>query len=468
MNAMTANLTARYEAALDLSSAGEHENAGEILAECVAADPADFEFVEAFLRCLERKLGEDSLAAVAEQALPDALQLAVDARQWGEVRRLAPPFLLLHPGHVPTLRALAEASAASGHHAIELRYLETAARAAPNDVELNRHRAKSLVRQGDFDAAIACWGRVQDSAPADPEATPMLVQLAIEQSRQRHGYDSLDPRQFAAVAQGDKQAATSVLKPVVYQDERMLREILRQADDHKRTPVQQLEAALRDHTSNPDLYLKLAALYMEKDRDYDAEKLLAKGKELCDDPRVAACWEDVQMIRLDRKLATAMKLAESDDSDPARAAVTEARKARDRFQTEVFVNRCKRDPDNAELRYELGLRHRQAGKMREAYECFAVALNNDSYKALAALEMAHCLLQDDKVVEALRFYRLAAESAQPDQLDCKKRALQEAAKLAEGIRLQRLARRYYERLQRLDPDYAGHTAQPAALSTGAQ
>jgi tetratricopeptide (TPR) repeat protein len=465
---MAANLTARYEAALDLDSAGEHENAGAIFAECVAADPADGEFVEAFLRSLERKTAAGSTPVAANAGLPDPLQRAVEARQWGEVRRLAPSFLLTQPGNVSALRALAEASAAAGHHEIELRYLESAARAAPNDVELNRHRARSLLQQGECDAALACWARVQDSAPEDAEAAQMLVQLAIEQSRQRHGYDPLDPRRFTRIARARQQVAPSGLKPVAYQDERMLREILRQADDHKRTPVQQLEAALRDFTSNPDLYVKLAALYMEKDRDYDAEKLLSKGKELCDDPRVAAMWEDVTMIRLDRKLAAAVKQAEADGSAATQAAANDARKTRDRFQTEVFVNRCKREPENAELRYELGLRHRQAGKTREAYECFAAALNNDAYQALAAFEMAQCLRQDDKVVEALQFYRLAAESAQPDQLDCKQRALQQAARLAEAIGLQPLARRYAERLQRLDPDYAGRTEPPAALSAGAR
>jgi thioredoxin-like negative regulator of GroEL len=255
---------------------------------------------------------------------------------------------------------------------------------------------------------------------------------------------------------------------VVYQDERMLREILRQADQHKRTPVQQLEAALRDFTSNPDLYLKLAVLYMEKDRDYDAEKLLAKGKELCDDPRVAAMWEDVTMLRLDRKLAATIKQAETDPTTGSQAAVNEGRKARDRFQTEVFVNRCKREPDNAELRYELGLRHKQANKPREAYECFVAALNNEAYKAPAAFEMAECLRQDEKLVDALQYYRLAAESAQLDQLDCKRRALQQATKLAESIRLQRLAGRYNEQLQRLDPDYAGRTASDASHSSAAR
>ena len=137
---MTANLTARYEAALDFSSAGDHERAGEMLAECVVAEPTDFEFVEAFLKSLERKLNEPP-GVNDDQPLPDALQIAMAAKQWGEVRRLAPPLLLAQPRNVATLRALAEASAASGHHQIELRYLTAAARVAPQDVELNRHRA---------------------------------------------------------------------------------------------------------------------------------------------------------------------------------------------------------------------------------------------------------------------------------------------------------------------------------------
>src|SRR5687767_9630410 len=118
MSAMTANLTARYEAALDSSSPGDHQHAGGIPPECVAADPADFEFVEAVLKSLERRL-EEPPPGNADWVLPDALQIAIEARQWGEVRRLAPPFLLTQPGNVAALRALAEASAASGHHQIE-------------------------------------------------------------------------------------------------------------------------------------------------------------------------------------------------------------------------------------------------------------------------------------------------------------------------------------------------------------
>lgn len=461
---MTSNLTARFHTALDLMAAGQHDQASEICAECVAADPADLEFVDAFLRCLEHKVADTTPAEEGGDGSSNGLQRARQATQWEVIRREGPAFLLSHPHDVPTLRALAEASVAAGEYDIELRYLEFAAHVSPQGVELNRHRAKSLMRYGKFDDALACWARVQDASPEDAEAGAMLAQLTIEQSRQRHGLESSDGRTLAALVRPNPTVAEPGLKPIVYQDERMVREILRQADANKRTPVQQLEVALRDHTSNPDLYLKLASLYMEKGREYDAEKLLAKAKELCDDPRVAEYWEDVTMVRLDRKLGAAVNHLDVDDSQPSQAAVGDARKARDRFQTEVFLNRCKREPENPALRFELGLRHKQSGKTREAYECFVAALADEPHKALAACEMAACLEQSGKIVDALQYYRIAAEAAQPDQMECKKRALYQASALAAGMRLRRLARRYLERLQRIDPDHAAGAELLASLA----
>lgn len=448
---MITTLNDRLETAREMSSAGDHQGAATILAECVAADPDDLELLDAFLSSLERL----QPASMTDQSLPEALERPYQARRWNEVLRIGPAMLLSHGGNLSLLRMLAKAHETQGRHEVELRYLESASRQAPDDVELNHQRAEALLRHGKLDLARACWERVQDVSPDDAIATTKIAQLAIEESRLEQGLESAGflPRAKHSTRQGE----STGLKPIIYQDERMLREILRQADQHKRTPLQQLEAAVRDHTANPDLYLKLASVYMEKDRDYDAEKLLAKAKEQLDDPRVAALWEDITMIRLDRKLALAIKNAESDDSEAAQAVVTEARKARDRFQTEVFVNRSKREPDNAELRYELGLRHKQAGKLREANECFAAALSDDGFKAPAALEMAECLRQSDELVEALRHYRLAAESARPDQLECKKQALLEAGQLAVGMRLQRLAQRYFDRLRQLDPEYAGRS-----------
>jgi tetratricopeptide (TPR) repeat protein len=430
----------------------------------VAGDPQDLEFVEALLKSLQKRLATEPAADDLEHGLPESLRVAWQSKDWDKVRLQAPDVLVTDPGSVPALRALAEASAAQGRYDIELRYLEAAGQIAPELVELNRYRAKSLLRQGKYEEAIACWGRVQDATPEDAEAATMLAQLAIDQSRERHGLETSIQRRTSP--RSAKAAAEPGLKPIVYQDERMLRDLFRQAAEHKRLPIQQLEQAVRDHPSHPDLYLKLASMYMEKGRDYDAEKLLAKAKDLCDDSRVAEYWEDVTMIRLDRKLAAAQKHLEVEPGEPAQVALNDARKARDRFQTEVFLNRCKREPYNPELRYQLGMRHKRAGKMREAYESFVVALDDEAYKGLAALQMAECLGEAQRVVEALQYYRIASEAARPDQAECKKQALYQAGLLADGMRLHRLAQRYRDRLHRIDPDYADRAESEAAESQG--
>jgi tetratricopeptide (TPR) repeat protein len=463
---MPVNLSARFQAGLDLALASAHDRASEIFAECVAADPADPEFAAAFLSSLESVAAGTMPALPYDQELPADFQQARQQKQWAAVWKSGAEFLVKYPGHLPALCALAEASAASGQHDIELRYLDTAARLAPDSIEVHRQRAKAQMRLGQVSAAMEAWGRVQDAAPDDAEATAMLASLAIAHSRQRNGMELAQQRGLNVTVRKPP-VSESGLKPIVYHDDRMVRDILRQADEHRRTPIQQLEVALRDHTSNPDLYLKLATLYMEKGRDYDAEKLLVRAKEMCDDVRIAECWEDVTMIRLDRKVSATQRTLEGDDNAANQAALAEARKGRDRFQTEVFLNRCKREPNNAELRLELGRRHKQAGKMRDAYECFTVALNDLAYKAPAACEMADCLERAGRIVEALQYYRIAAESAQPDQVESKKQALYRAGVISANMRLKRLARRYLDRLYRIDPGYADSSELRASLAPAA-
>jgi tetratricopeptide (TPR) repeat protein len=315
-----------------------------------------------------------------------------------------------------------------------------------------RRQAVAQEAAGNLEAAVAAWGKVQERAPGDPEATRRLVELVIARSRQRQGLlNATDTHRFAP--QDAPRFDAQGLPAIKYQDERLLNEVLALAMSNKRTPIQQLELAVRDYPANPDLYLKLASLYMEKDRDYDAERILAKGKESTDDPRVAEYWEEVAMVRHDRKVELAAKHHASDPSKETEQALADARKMRDRFQTDVFLNRCQREPENAALRYQLGLRHKQAGKMRDAYECFVQALPDPRQHALAAFEMAECLVQGGKLVEALQYYREAANSATWSQAECKKQALFSSATLAAKMRLFPLALRYLKALADVDPLY---------------
>jgi tetratricopeptide (TPR) repeat protein len=305
----------------------------------------------------------------------------------------------------------------------------------------------------------------------------MVSKLTIAKSRERVGL----PRREGDVAEDAVDQPIAVARPKATPE--LPEGIWRrpawepsstQSPAIQRTPIQELEAAVREHPANPAPYLELAALYLERERDYDAERLLARGREAtAGDLRVLQLWEDVVMRRLEKKVSGAREAAEADDTPQSRAALEAARDERDRLETEILASRCRRDPANAAIRYQLGLRLKRAGKLREACVSLQQALADPQQKPLAALAMGECHEELHEIPEALKHYRMAAESAQlPAQLDCKKQALYDAGRLVTGMNLPRLAQRYLGELLRLEPQHpqaAGLLARlrpAAALSDG--
>jgi tetratricopeptide (TPR) repeat protein len=68
--------------------------------------------------------------------------------------------------------------------------------------------------------------------------------------------------------------------------------------------------------------------------------------------------------------------------------------------------------------------------------------------------LGECHRQQGNFKEALRYFRMAADSAlQPEHLAAKKLALYHAGGLAAKLRMRRLAERYLGELQRLDANY---------------
>ena len=129
-------------------------------------------------------------------------------------------------------------------------------------------------------------------------------------------------------------------------------------------------------------------------------------------------------------------------------------KERDRIELEIFQARTKREGDSAAANYELGLRLARAEKLREACSHFEKALADAGYRGLAALELGRSLEKMGEVPQALRYYRLAAESATAiDQREEKKESLYRAGKLALRIKQIKLAQRYLAELLRIDPNH---------------
>lgn len=444
-------LARRFHEGLCLQASSDHSGAAAKFLECTLVDPGCAEFVEELLAAARRTIAADRAAPPVTEGFDALLQKAASEKNWAEVLRQGPRLLMSHPWHGPTLVTLADACAAEGHREAEACYWKAAVEAAPDDVAIQRRGGRALGRMNSHDAAIDCWHRVEARDPADEEAPRMIASLTIAQSRSQSGLD--ETQASPSFVTRDRRRPNGVPRVVIGNLDSLVQPAT-QPGGLSLSPIQQLEAAIRERPSIPELYLKLAQLYLDKDRDYDAERLLAKGRDATDrDARVLRMWEDVTMFRQRRRVAIAQEEVRVADSPASQAALAHAFKERDRVELEICQSRVKRDGDSAAAHYELGLQLARAEKLREACRHFEKALTDAAWRGPAALELARSLEKMGDVPPALAHYRLAASSATADQIEEKKDSLYRAGNLAVRIKLIRLAQRYLAELLRIDPSH---------------
>jgi tetratricopeptide (TPR) repeat protein len=310
--------------------------------------------------------------------------------------------------------------------------------------------------------ALAAWREIDRKAPGDAQAAEMISVLVIHQCRVRGGLEErpIRPGDTDAAALERKRAETNA--GTRFDFHRAVEEIPQTAGGVSRTPVQQLETAVREFPSHPELYLELAPLYLTRGRLFDAERLLTKGLSATgQDVRVRQLWEEVTLLRLEEEIRLAQKDVERDDSNVARGILESTTHQRDRVRLEIFQARAKREPDNGAVLYELGQHLKAAGRTREAIKAFHQAIADPRYTTTAAYAAGQSYEQDGDVSEALRLYRVAAEPTYNTTFSdraMRQQALQRAAQLAERLQLPALAQLYNARLQALEGHATANTS----------
>ncbi len=434
----------------------DFDRAIQLLLECVQADPGNLTYVDTFLDCLARKHRESKGSMSSERDADAELSRAAGSQDWSAVLQRGPELLSSNPWHVPTLRTIAEATGALGNLAVELRYLSSASEFAPDDAPLNRQFARALMQVGQFDEALACWRRVEEAEPEDSEAPEMIVELTVENCRCRAGLKDSTIAPSAAVALAVRQQRDQTAKRNREARRRPVK--IRKHENPfgvKYTPIQALEHTIRDNPTNVDAHLELAELYVRDERDYDAEKLLQRGIEATgDNVLVREMWEEIRLLRSRKRCTLAERRVEVEATSDAREALTETRREHHRLELEILAGRCAREPENAALQVEVGIRLKRLGKFNEACQRFNQALNDALHRPAAALELGECQEQFEQYPQALTLYRQAFESAVfPGHFDLKKEALYHAGILAARIKLFKQAKHYLTELLRLDPQY---------------
>ena len=256
-----------FARAQELSNGNDYDYAHTLLADCVLHDPPNLCYVESLLKNLQRKFPRPpkKLFGLGRSGSRE-LKNAVSQQQWLNALRIGLDLLKSNPWDVTTLRTLAEISGKQHHNEVELAYLKQALDAAPKDLEVNRHCARSLARMGQFDQAIACWHRIEILRPGDKEAAKMIAHLAEEKLRYADG------RPAATLASTPNATAT-------------ISEDIENADislvDIPSSPRLQLERAIADDPYDISNYLELADLYLASNDLREAEGILNRGIGTC-------------------------------------------------------------------------------------------------------------------------------------------------------------------------------------------
>jgi tetratricopeptide (TPR) repeat protein len=438
----------------------DFDYAHSILVECVANDPGNALYLEAFLQNLQRKYHDNKRGSLLAFGGKGGFKKALARQDWPAVFKLGPEVLKSNPWDVATLRGLAEACAACGWSDVELRYLKNALDANPKDPEVNKHCAQSLARIGQFDQAIACWNRVDEARGGDAEAQRMISDLQIEKTRVRRGLARPEAGRSkpgpAPDPRSDAPAADDAAPPT----EPPRREI-------KLTPRQRLEQIIANNPTDIDSYVELVQLHVDEQRLGDAAHVLQKALAASGNQiRIQELIEDIEVLRKKQQLSVAEKREKSENTDANRELAQQLRDDLNRMELEVFDRRAQRYPDNLELKFQLGLRLKRAGNFREAIASFQQSQAAAELRTGSAFEIGECLQRMKQYDKALLQYWVAADDTSPTRAELRKVVLYRIAILAEGLGNLGDAERSLVELTRLDPQYRDAALRLNRIRTG--
>jgi tetratricopeptide (TPR) repeat protein len=391
-----------------------------LLGQCVAGDPANLLYADAFLRQLER-----------QGATPDSwwdrvfdprakLRHAAKIADWAEVARLGVELLSQRPRDAEALAWMAQASAGYDAGEVELRWLHSAVAAASSDIEICRQLARSLTRQGQFEPAAKAWQGLLTLDRNDHEAAAALQSLG---SARAH-----DPTSQMA------ELETQI----------------------KQSP----------HVRGP--YLALVDHFVAAHRYEEAETVLARARPILGAlPELTEKLEAVMIARARRQLEIAQKQAEPLSPLEAIDLVDQAKANLARVELQVFSTQSQRQPQNKQLLLEVGRRLKQLKNYSEAVKYFAQAAEDPALAPAATVETGECWQHLRQFPKALDFYRRGIELAEKSRdQPLVALAAYRAGTLADAMGNYVAARDFLRRVLLADPGYRDAQARLDKMPAG--
>jgi tetratricopeptide (TPR) repeat protein len=419
-------------------------------------DPTNLIYLQHFLGNLGQKYGNNKkgsrFASLMNRGSRNTMSKAAGKGQWREAFAAMCEALKSNPWNVTTLLDVADAYEQIGSDECQLYVLRWALDASPKDATVNRRAAQTLARLGQFDQAIACWRRVEQAKPGDPEASKAISQLSVEKTIQKGGYN----QEMLHGLITDSTVLEASIRERGAKGQTDSGEFAAPSNKGASSAREkELLAAVESSPADVANYVELAELFTSQNRLRETTEILTRALAASGggDLAVRERLEDAHLRRAQSQVTVAQRRAEQEKTeeaiDLAKRMATQANQA----ELEVYAARAGRNPGNSALQYELALRCKRAGKFKEAIQAFQAARGDAKRKAQVELHLGESFQHIRQFRLALSSYEAAIEASDDMQADTGKLALYRAGVLATELGERDKAEKWLTRLAGIDFGY---------------
>ncbi len=216
---------------------------------------------------------------------------------------------------------------------------------------------------------------------------------------------------------------------------------------------QQLEQEIRNAPANAGPYVELGQIYLNQERWADARRVLENGVHSCPEHEpLLVMREDLLLHQASLLVEQAKTAIAEKPSDENKYALEQAEINLANERIRVCKDRHGRHPEQTDILINWAIGLRQLARFDEAIELLSKAASDPEFRARASLQLGMCYQILNRPLDALGAFRKASLfRAPPPEAKIRKRALELAAELAEGLGLLDSLRFYLEQLQ-MDSD----------------
>ncbi|MBN1854618.1 MAG: hypothetical protein JW829_17940 [Pirellulales bacterium] len=444
-----------FEHATRDAEKNDFDYANDLFSQCVAGDPANLTYLQSFLANLQKKYDNNKkgskFAGFKGASAKKSMKQAASKHDWKGVIQAGCQMLKLNPWDSATLIAMANACHEMGIDECQLYYLRWALNADPKSVEVNKLAAQQLARMGQFDQAIICWHRVEEAKPGNEEAANAISKLTVEKTIFQGGYDREALQAEGVIGASDSQIGRPRIRPLASS---RANEEEENPDEPPKSDEQRLQEAIEAAPEDVGNYLQLADLMSHSQRYQEAEALLVKALEIShQDLNIQEKLEDTQLRRGRLELDVAERRAAESRSPEEMERIRQMRAQMNQRELEVYQTRSQRNPGNASLQYEIGLRLKRAGIFAQAIQAFQNARGDTRRKARVHLELGECFQKIEQYKLAMKEYEAAIDACANRDPEIKKLCLYRAGVLGTGLRDFDRAERHLTELAAMDFGY---------------